>query len=302
MKLSALDMRLFAAVADHGGITAAARVLGLSKSVVSRDLAALEKQLGTRLLHRTTRRVALTETGTLLATYARRAVEEMENAAAAIEATRDVPRGELRITAPFAFVRFVLAPRLVELRVRYPEIRLSIDPSVRVVDLVEEGLDLAIRTGELPASSLVARRLASVPAILVAAPSYIERRSAPRTPRDLARHDLLDLNRDLGASTWTLTGAGRRPQAVPVSPILAMHEPGLLLDIAETGVGIAPLPEIYARAALATGSLVRVLSGYQRGVTPIHAMYPSRRILAPKVRVFVDFVAEIMAPAKRISP
>jgi DNA-binding transcriptional LysR family regulator len=168
MKLSTLDLRMFAAVADLGGISAAARHLGRQKSTVSRDLALLEDRLGTRLVNRTTRHVSLTDAGELLAAHARRVVEEMEQAEAALSAMSDEPRGPLRLTAPYAFVRFVLAPQLAGFLARYPLIRLSIDPTTKVLDLVEEGLDLAIRIGDLPSSSLVARKLADVPLVLVA--------------------------------------------------------------------------------------------------------------------------------------
>ena len=127
MKLSTVDLRLYDAIAELGGITAAARKLGLTKSLVSRELAALEDRLGTRLVQRTTRRISLTETGELLAIYARRVVEEMESAEAAIEATRDTPRGDLKVSAPFSVLRYMLAPRLAEFRTRYPEIRLLLD-------------------------------------------------------------------------------------------------------------------------------------------------------------------------------
>jgi len=297
MKLSNVDLRLFGAIADLGGITAAARKLGLTKSLVSRELAALEDRLGTRLVHRTTRRVSLTDTGELLATYARRIVEEMDNAEAAIDATRDHPRGNLKVSAPFSILRFVLVPRLAAFRAQYPDVRISLDPSLRVVDLIEEGIDVAIRIGELPPSSLVARRLATTPFVLVAAPAYLERRGYPQTPGDLAGHEIINLKRDIGPVVWTLEAAGAKPTSVAVTPSIAVHDPGLILDLARQGLGIAPLPELYAAQALASGDVARVLPEYTRGAAPIHAVYPSRRILAPKVRAFLDFAADAMRAA-----
>lgn len=292
MKLSTVDLRLFAAIADCGGITAAARKLGLTKSLVSRELAALEDRLGARLVQRTTRRVSLTDTGELLATYARRVVEEMDNAEAAIEATRDHPRGDLKVSAPFSILRFVLVPRLAAFRARYPDIRLSLDASLRVIDLIDEGIDVAIRIGELPPSSLIARRLATTPIVLVAAPAYLRDRGLPRAPDDLIAHDIVNLKRDTGPDIWALEGAAARRASVEVKPSIAVHDPGLILDLARQGHGIAPMPELYASRALAAGEVVRVLPEWTRGVTPIHAVYPSRRMLAPKLRAFVEFAAE----------
>lgn len=297
MKLSTIDLRLFAAIADLGGITAAARKLGLTKSLVSRELASLEERLGTRLVQRTTRKVSLTDTGELLATYARRVVEEMDNAEAAIEATRETPRGMLKVSVPFSILRFVLVPRLAEFRARYPEIRLSIDASMRVVDLVEEGVDVAIRIGELPGSSLVARRLAVTPLVLVASRRYLDRRGRPKEPGDLIAHDILSLGRVAEPEMWTLATAGGDSVAVAVAPSIAVHDPGMLLDLARQDFGIAPIPQLYARRAIADGDVERVVPEFDRGTAPIHAVYPSRRILAPKVRAFVDFAADAMNAA-----
>jgi DNA-binding transcriptional LysR family regulator len=296
-KLSTVDLRLFAAVADLGGITPAARKLGLAKSVVSRDLAALEARLGTRLVQRTTRKVSLTDTGELLATYARRVVEEMDDAEAAIEATRETPRGVLKVSLPFSILRYVLVPRLADFRNRYPEVRLALDASMRRVDLVEEGVDVAIRTGDLSDSSLVARQLAVMPFALVAARSYLERFGRPGAPQDLREHQILRLGPSVEPEVWTLTDGDGRPHQVRVEASIALHDPSLLLDLAAQGLGVAPIPLIYARQAIEAGNVERVLPTFSKGTAPIHALYPSRRILAPKVRAFVDFAAEAMACA-----
>lgn len=295
MKFSTIDLRLFAAVADAGGITAAARKLGATKSRVSRDLAALEDRLGTRLVHRTTRKASLTEAGELLATYARRIVEEMDNAAAAIEATRETPRGQLKISVPFSILRFVLIPRLASFRARYPDIRLSIDASMRIVDLIEDGVDVAIRIGELPDSRLVARRLAVTPFVLVASPAYVAQHGQPAAPTDLAGHDILNLGASLDPQTWTFTDEDGRTADGVVTPVLTIHDPGLLLDLVRTDLGIAPMPLVYARSAIEASEVVHVLPAWTRGASPIHAIYPSRRMLAPKVRAFIAFAAEAMS-------
>lgn len=297
MRLSTVDLRLFAAIAELGGITAAARKLGLTKSLVSRELAAMEERLGTRLVQRTTRKVSLTDSGELLAGYARRVVEEMDNAEAAIEATRDTPRGALKVSAPFSILRFVLIPRLSEFKRKYPDLRLSLDATMRITNLVDEGIDVAIRIGDLPESSLVARRLATTDLVLVASRDYISKQGAPAKPADLGSHDILNLAPDAMPATWTLTSIDGKPVTTAVTPSIAVHDPALLLDLVRQGLGIAPAPLIYAQKLLDDGEIVRVLSRYTRGTTPVHAIYPSRRMLAPKVRAFIDFAAEAMAAA-----
>ena len=297
MKLSSVDLRLFAAIAELGGITAAARKLGLTKSLVSRELAALEDRLGTRLVQRTTRKVSLTDSGELLAIYARRVVEEMDNAEAAIEATREQPRGVLKVSAPFSILRFVLIPRLSAFRAAYPDVHLSFDATTRVTNLVDEGIDVAIRVGELAASSLVARRLTTTPLVLVAAPSYLARRGIPGKPKDLADHDTLDLSPDAAPVTWKLNSANGEATTAAVAPSIAVHDPGLLLDLLRQGIGIGPAPLLYAREALVSGEVRRVLEKFNLGAAPISVIYPSRRMLAPKIRVFIEFAAEAMAAA-----
>jgi DNA-binding transcriptional LysR family regulator len=299
MKLSTIDLRLFAAIADLGGITAAARKLGLTKSLVSRELAALEERLGTRLVQRTTRRVSLTDSGELLAIYARRVVEEVENAEAAIEAKRETPRGALTVSVPFSILRFVLIPRLSEFRRAYPEIRLNLDATMRVTNLIDEGIDVAIRIGELMSSSLVARRLAATPIILVAAPDYLARHGLPQEPDTLAGHQLLSLGRSVEHENWVLSNSGSVAASLAVTPTIAVHDPGLLLDLAIQGLGIAPVPLIYARSAIAERRVTHVLPEFSRGTAPIHAVYPSRRLLAPKVRAFIEFAVDAFGHATR---
>lgn len=296
MKVSTLDLRLFAAIVDLGGISAAARHLEREKSSVSRELAALEARLGVRLLQRTTRRIAPTEAGEVLAAYARRVVEELENAEAAIESLSDAPRGQLRVTAPHALIRFVLAPRLAAFEASYPELRVSLDPTVQVLDLVEAGFDLALRVGELPPSSLVARKLHESPLVLVATREYLRAHGNPRDAQALARHRLIALHAQANADRWALH-AGDKVESVEVVPRFVVPDPGIVLDLALQGLGIATVPLLYAAAHIVDKSLVRVLPRMHRGLRPIHAVYPSRRQLTPKVRAFVEFAAEAIAAA-----
>lgn len=293
--LSSVDLRLFAAVAQTGGITAAARLLGLQKSAVSRDLMRLEGAVGARLVQRTTRKVSLTEAGRLLAAYAGRVVEEMDAAAAALEAMREAPRGELRVSLPFAFARFVLIPALPRFRAAYPEVRLRLDASARIVDLVDEGFDVAIRVGELPSSSLVARFLAASPLVLAASPGYLAARGEPTRPADLARHQLVDLAPGGSRDRWTLARGEGEAEAVPVSPVLSVADPSLARDLVVESLGVGVLPGLYLGADLAAGRLRPILPGWSLGGPPLHVVYPSRRSVPPKTRAFVDFVATLMA-------
>jgi DNA-binding transcriptional LysR family regulator len=294
MKLSTFDLRLFVAIVDRGGISAAARQLGREKSTVSRDLSALEDRLGVRLLQRTTRSVSLTEAGAILLAYARRVVEEVEHAEQAIDALSDEPRGVLRVTAPYAIIRFALAPRLQAFQDRYPELSLNLDPTTRVLDLVEQGIDVALRVGELAASSLVARKLAEARLILVARPDYLTAKGVPLRPGDLAGHRLIQLGNTVGATDWTTIAPDGTRVGTAVSPRLSAPDPGIALDLALEGLGIASAPDLYCADHLDCGRLVQVLPDHHLGVRPIHAVYPTRRQLTPKVRAFVEFAADCM--------
>ena len=294
MKLAARDLRIFATIVDAGGISAAARQLGMPKSSVSRELAAIEARLGTRLIQRSTRHLSLTEPGDVLISYARRIVEELENAEAAVEALEELPSGHLAVTAPYAMVRFTFGPHLPAFLDRYPALSLSINPTIEIIDLIENRIDVAIRIGEPPQSTLIARKLVDVPLILAASPAYLAQHGAPATPLDLADHSLIELGGRTADVRWRLFDGAGGVIVVEVRPRLAIIEPAVILDLAEQGLGIGILPMVYARPAIEAGRLVRVLPHLHCGIKPIHALYPSRRLLAPKVRAFIDFAIECM--------
>jgi len=289
-RLSSVDIRVFLAVADQGGISAAARYLGLQKSFVSRELAAFEREVGARLFQRTTRRLRLTDAGTILLAYARRAVEELDNAEAALASLGEAPRGVLRVTLPYAFLRIILAPHLAQFQAQYPDLRIAFDPNTRNLDLVQEGVDLAIRIGDIAPTTMVAKLLGHVPMVLVAAPAYVKKHGMPARPEELSDHCLIESGPSVETKIWTLEGDAIAQCEIPVSPRVAVAEPGVLLDLAVGGLGIAVAPLIYAEPLLASGSLVRILPAFRRGVRPIHVIYPSRQLVAPKLRIFVDFI------------
>ena len=296
MKLSALDLRAFAAIVDLGGISAAARALGVPKSSVSRELASLEARFGMALLQRTTRRMSLTHAGEVLIAYARRVAEELDNAAIAVESLRDVPRGHLAVTAPYALLRHVLVPRLGVFRARFPDLRLSIDPTLRVLDLIDEGIDLALRFGPSPQSSLATQKLGDLPLILVASKDYIQAHGEPADPQDLGSHELIDMSPRAVDTEWRLIDEQGRPRSCAVSPRIAVADPSVVLDMAEQGLGIATAPAVLAAKAIQDGRLVRLLSAFTRGTRPFNAVYPARRVCPPKVQVFIDFVVECLQP------
>lgn len=291
MSVSTFDLRLFAAVIDQGGMAAAARLLGREKSTVSRDIAALEARLGVRLLHRTTRKITPTEAGEIFLAHARRVAEEIEHVEAAIEALSDEPRGLLRVTAPYAIIRFVIAPRLKAFQDRYPDLRVALEATTDVLDLVERGIDVAIRIGDLPTSSLVARKIGQAQLGLFAHGAYLQARGTPQSPADLAHHALVDLAPQ-PRTAWKLMRDNGETEHVPVTPALSVADPAIALDLARAGMGVAVAPDIYVRSGGHSPELSPVLQEWTLGARPIHALYPSRRLLTPKVRVFVDFAAE----------
>lgn len=295
MRLAAHDLNLFAIIVDHGGISGAARKLGMPKSSVSRQLAAIEATVGTRLLQRTTRAVSLTEAGEVLLGFARRVIEELENADAAIAELDESPRGHLAVTAPYAIVRFALAPRLGAFLAAHPDLSISLTPSIEILDLVENRIDVALRIGELPSSGHIARKLASVPLILVASPGYLAGRGAVTTPAALASHDIVALGSRAQPMTLMLSDQDGARAEVGVCPRVAIGEPAVVIDLVMRGLGIGIAPQVYAVQAIASGALVHVLPDWRCGEKPVHALYPSRKLLPRKVRAFVDFAAECFA-------
>lgn len=294
MKLTTLDLHTFVAIVDAKGISAAARALGVPKSSVSRELAALEERLGTRLIERTTRRLSLTHAGEVLISYARRVAEELDNAEAAVESLREQPRGHLAITAPYAMLKHILIPELPRFQARYPELTMSIDPTLRVLDLIDERIDVALRFGPGTSPEWTGQKLADLPLILVASSAYTRKRGMPASPLDLARHDLIDMGARAEPNEWRLVQGGGQSTAIPVAPRVAVADPSIVLDLAEAGLGIATAPRILAAKSLQARRLVHVLPSFTRGVRSLHAVYPSRRLLTPKVQAFVAFVAECL--------
>ena len=290
-------MRTFVAVVDRNGFSAAATALGQSTARVTRQIASLEQRLDTRLLNRTTRRLSLTSAGTA---YYQRCVQllaEFDDIEATIGAQAQTPAGVLRINAPVSFGIARLAPLLASYRVRYPQVALDLSLSDRLVDMVEEGYDLAIRITAKPAPNLIARKLADTQVVLCASPGYLQRMGAPRVPADLAGHQCLHYSYWSGGHAWRLQGADGE-HVVAVDGGLRANNGDVLREAALAGMGIVLQPDFLVGDDIAAGRLQRVLPGYAIAPIGIHAVYSSRSHLAPKVRSFIDHLVDGMAPAR----
>jgi DNA-binding transcriptional LysR family regulator len=280
------EILAFVHVARSGSFTAAARALGLPKATVSRRVARLEARLAARLLQRSTRRTSLTEVGRVYYERSQHAVSELENAERLLAEVNARPSGTLRVNASFDFGRDHLAPWLAELHARYPELRIELELSQRRVDLIAENIDVAIRGGALPDSTLIARKLFDSLLIFCASPAYLKRKGTPRTPSELARHACLAL-----ARRWPLTGPNGTAE-IELEGWLAANEFGVLREAALSGAGVALLAESSVTEELRSGRLRRVLPDHGVVGGGLYAVYPSSHHLSPKVRVFVDFLQE----------
>lgn len=288
---------VFARVVELGSFTGAAASLQLPKATVSRRVRDLEGRLATRLLNRTTRRVSPTEAGTAYYEHCVMALRELEHAEAAVGRLHAAPRGWLRITAPLTVGRDFLARPIAAFQLRYPEVRVAMLLTNELVDLVAEGIDVAVRAGPLADTSYAMRPLTEVQMRLVASPGYLREHGEPRSIGELAARPLLSLWRggSVGKISWTLTnGTGRRArtETIQFDPALVANDPGPLQTAALEGVGIALVPEPYIAQDLRAGRARVVLPDWVGPAVPVTAIFPSRRGMTPKVRVFLDYLVE----------
>jgi DNA-binding transcriptional LysR family regulator len=255
---------------------------------VSRKVTELEARLGARLLQRTTRSLSLTDAGRAFYQHASRVVGELEAGAAAVQELEEAPRGRLRVTAPLNFDLF--GPLLASFAKRYPGVEVEVVCSDRMVDLVEEQFDVAIRASRLKDSALVARPVGLLRSFLVASPDYVAANDQPLKPKDLVKHSCLVFGAGADRGYFRLTRKGKE-EVVAVSGRIVANDFELLRVAAKDGLGVAMLPFPRIAGDLEAGRLVRVLPEWSAAVFPIHAVYPSTRHLSPKVRAFVDHVA-----------
>jgi len=289
------EMRVFARVVATGGLSAAAREVGLSTAMVSRRLAALESRLGVRLVNRTTRSLRLTDEGASYYESCCRVLGEIEEANAAVSAGREAAQGALRVALPAAFGNQYVAPLIPQFAARYPAVQLLLSLSDRNVNLVEEGFDLAIRIAQLADSSRAARKLAPNRRVVCATPEYLRRQGVPRTPADLAHHNCL-LSRDF-SSSWEYKDPDGKPGVVRVNGRYVCDNWEVLRQWVLAGMGVALKSTWDVRPHLESGALVSLLPGYSFHTdVAIYAVYPHRRHLPAKTRVFIEFLAESFGP------
>lgn len=284
---------IFVRVVEAGSLRAAARNLGMPKSSVSRRLAALEQDLGVRLLQRTTRRLSLTDAGTAYLRGATQALSALSEAADTARNLHAEPKGALRVTAPVSFGTQV-APGLVSRFLqRYPEVSLTLELTDRFVDLVTEGFDVAVRAGVLPDSSLIAYRLATAQIVTAASPRYLAAHGTPRAPDDVSDHACL-LHGTSTTGRWSFLEK-RSLRNVTVHGRFASTSFALLARAAEEGYGLVRLPLLAASASLESGALVRVLERFDPPEVAMHAVVPSRQHVPAKVRAFIEEVEAELA-------
>ena len=282
----------FARVVKAGSFAGAARRLGVTSSVASKHVAKLERQLGVRLLNRSTRKLSLTEAGAAYYEHCARIVDEIENSKRAIAQLQAAPRGLLKVTAPVTFANTRLGPILREFFERYPDIQIDLNASNRVVDLAEEGYDVAIRIARTLPPNVVARQVRRVRWHLCAAPEYLEREGVPAHPANLSRHNCLTFPVPGQQVVWHFTRGNERVE-VPVHGNLQSNMVEALHDLVLTGTGITLLPGYIAGKDIRDGKLRAVLGDWEIETgSSLYAVYLPTRYLAPKVRVFVDFLVE----------
>jgi DNA-binding transcriptional LysR family regulator len=285
-------MQVFVAVADLQGFAPAARKLGMSPSGVTRLIAALEDRLGARLLQRTTRSVTLTDVGARYLERARRILADVEEAEGSAQVERTRPSGRLVVSAPVGFGRLHVSPVMSAYLTRFPEVSGELRLSDRMINLVEDGVDLAIRIGHLADSSLVARHVGEMRRIVVASSAYLERRGEPKTPNAIASHETIQFGAMTASPEWRFVEAGREIR-VACTPRFATNSADAAIQYAEHGGGLTRVLAYQAAEAIKAGRLKVVLAKFEQPPLPIHIVYPTSRLLSAKVRAFIDVVTEI---------
>ena len=285
------EMTVFVAVVDAGSFVRAAEELDISKAVVSRLVADLENRLRVRLLHRTTRKLSMTEEGQSFYARCKAVLAEVEVAEAEVMAHTGQARGVLKLNVPVTFGILHLAPLWGQFLSRNPEVILDVTLSDRVVDLVEEGYDLAVRLGRLSSSSLVSRQLSSSRMVLCASPAYLKRHAMPMHPSQLTSHSIIAYSLLSTGDYWEFAGPNG-VVSVKVKPRMKTNSGDTCLRAAVEGQGIVLQPAFIVNQDLESGKLVEILPGYQSGEFGIYAVYPSRHNVSPKIRILIDYLVK----------
>jgi len=286
-----LNMATFAQVVESRGFSAAAERLQVSRAVVSKRIAALERDLGVTLLHRTTRRQSLTEAGEALYAHSRRVLDEVATAEERVHELSSAPRGILRVTAPHSYGSRILGPRVAQFLLRYPHIRMELQLNDEVTDLAAASVDIAVRLTAQPAEGLVARRLEEIPYVVCAAPAYLQRHGTPQKPEDLLAHNCIYYAGDQVHRPWRFTRKGHET-VVEISGSLMANSVAVLRDAAIAGLGVATLSRYQVEQELAAGTLCEVLQDYRLPLRSVFLVTLPDRLLPTKTRVFIDFLMQ----------
>lgn len=289
-------IRLFVRVVDLGSFSKAAAELGIGQPAATKQVRRMEAQLGARLLHRSTHGVTPTEIGLLYYEKCKLITHHVEEAESVAALLQTQVQGALRISTSVAFGRRVLAPLVMQFMRMNPQLQVDLSCDDRYVNLVEQGVDVAIRMGPLADSTLGSRYLGLNPWVVAASPEYVKQRGTPSTPKDLKDHDALIYSTVQGDARWQFSGSGGRSATVPVRGLLRSNNLSTLLVAAREGMGIAALPRYVAEESLRKGSLVPLLDEWQLPQQEIHAVYPSPRMVPAKVTQFIDWLQGQFGP------
>ncbi|WP_299181579.1 LysR family transcriptional regulator [uncultured Neptuniibacter sp.] len=279
------DVRLFIQVIEHNSFTSAADKLGIQKSTISRRIAQLEDELGVRLLQRTTRKLSLTDEGENLYRRCHPLFDELDTIEDYVTSRQEEPKGRLRITMPLEISIFIMNDVISSFLHKYPLIQLDMELSARLVDLVEEGIDLALRVGDLSDSSLIGRKIADASSELYASVNYLEKYGVPETPDDLISHQCIGTN--LGSNDWVFEN-WEAAKPVPINFRLRANSLSFCREMIKQDLGIGRMPKAFCIDDINAGLVREVLPDYKVPSVGIHALYPSRKHLNPRIRLFID--------------
>ena len=283
-----LGMSVFVAAVDGGSIAAAGRRCELSAVMAGRYLSALEAEVGARLVERSTRSLSLTDAGKAYYARSKRILDELQEAADEAAARQRAPRGTLRVAAPITFGAMYLGPLTAAYMARHPDVDVSLQLQDRFVDIVEEGLDVALRIGRLPDSDLVARKVAQTRLLACASPDYLARAGVPRAPKDLESHALVGYLGVITTTQWTFADSQGRPADLAVRCRFTANNTALMLEIVRSGFGIAYGPDFVFADALTRGDLIQVLPDYPSPLLPISVLTPTARHVNAKTRLYIE--------------
>jgi DNA-binding transcriptional LysR family regulator len=289
-------MQTFVAILDHGSLTAAADALGKALPTIVRSLAMLEEDLGVRLLRRTTRRMSLTEEGRIYLERCRQILADIEEAERALSSQQIAPRGELRVTAPVLFGQLHVTPAVIQFLRAYADIKVELLLLDRVVNMVEEGIDVGVRIAPLEDSSMIATRVGEVRRVICASPDLLERIGTPKHPSELAGFPCVHFQGLSTAPVWNFA-VGRKPISVPVDGPFACNQAGAAVEACVEGLGAGRFLSYQVESLVAENKLEIVLQEFEPAPIPIHVVFAHARLMTPRVRVFVDWMKEALANA-----